>query len=85
MGWTPGPGPTAGDDTFVGVYGVPEIAFGFDGNDTLSGNYDDELDGGAGADRLSGGATMRGGDGDDVVTLQIDGTTASTGAPLART
>ncbi|WP_395647325.1 FG-GAP-like repeat-containing protein [Terricaulis sp.] len=46
--WTPGPGPTAGDDTFNGDASDEGPIQGGDGNDTLSG--------GAGADTLDGGA-----------------------------
>ena len=54
--WTPGVGPTSGDDVFIGD-GTAEIASGGAGNDTLNGgDGDDTLVGGAGDDRLNGGA-----------------------------
>ena len=48
--WTPGPGPTDGDDTFIGDE-TDETADGGEGNDTLEGGGgDDALSGGAGVD-----------------------------------
>jgi Ca2+-binding RTX toxin-like protein len=52
--WNPGPGPTTGDDTFLGD-GTDETADGGEGNDTL--------DGGAGLDSLNGG------DGNDILIV----------------
>ena len=53
--WTPGPGPTAGDDVFVGD-ATSEIASGGAGNDTLNGGAgNDTLIGGLGDDTLIGG------------------------------
>jgi Ca2+-binding RTX toxin-like protein len=52
--WTPGPGPTDGDDTFQGD-ATAEAADGGIGNDTLIGaGGDDTLDGGDGDDILFG-------------------------------
>jgi Ca2+-binding RTX toxin-like protein len=69
--WTPGAGPTAGDDVFVGD-ATSEIASGGAGNDTLNGGAgDDTLDGDSGTDTLNGGAgadTLRGGLGNDTLT-----------------
>ncbi|HJS79150.1 MAG TPA: calcium-binding protein, partial [Vitreimonas sp.] len=75
--WTPGPGPTDGNDTFVGD-GTNEMADGGAGDDTLQGEGgNDTLIGGLGADTLNGGAggdnldggvgadTMSGGAGND--------------------
>ena len=66
--WNPGPGPTAGDDTFTGD-GSGESANGGDGNDSLNGGAgDDSLVGGSGDDTLDGGAgadTLLGNAGDD--------------------
>jgi Ca2+-binding RTX toxin-like protein len=60
--WTPGPGPTGGDDTFLGDSGN-EVASGAAGNDTLKGNGgNDALSGDAGNDNLDGG------DGNDFLT-----------------
>src|SRR5262245_15724252 len=54
--WTPGPGPTSGNDTYVGD-GTNESVEGGLGDDTLNGaGGDDTLDGGDGADVLRGGA-----------------------------
>lgn len=54
--WTPGPGPTTGDDTFVGD-NTNEVASGGEGNDTLFGNGgSDTLWGGLSGDSLTGGA-----------------------------
>lgn len=68
--WTPGPGPTNGDDSYVGTAGV-NVASGADGNDTLLGEgAGDILSGDAGNDSLLGGAgddLLFGGDGDDVL------------------
>jgi Ca2+-binding RTX toxin-like protein len=59
--WSPGPGPTSGNDTFTGD-GTGETANGGDGNDTLNGNGgNDTLTGGAGDDHINAG------DGDDTV------------------
>jgi Ca2+-binding RTX toxin-like protein len=53
--WTPGPGATAGDDTFTGD-ATNEQANGLGGADVLlGGGGDDTLIGGAGADALDGG------------------------------
>jgi hypothetical protein len=53
--WTPGPGPTVGDDVFVGD-ATSEIASGGAGNDTLNGDAgNDTLIGGLGDDTLNGG------------------------------
>ncbi|KAF0175576.1 MAG: calcium binding hemolysin protein, partial [Caulobacteraceae bacterium] len=53
--WTPGPGATSGNDTFIGDAGA-DIADGLAGNDTLSGgDGNDALRGGDGADSLDGG------------------------------
>src|SRR5262245_24992619 len=76
--WTPGPGPTAGDDTFIGD-NTDETADGGAGNDTLSGGDGaDILNGGDGDDRLiwdwvTDHDTLNGGDGDDTIVLQGDG------------
>jgi Ca2+-binding RTX toxin-like protein len=74
--WTPGPGPTNGNDTFVGN-GTNETADGGAGNDTLNGNGgSDTLIGGAGNDTLNGGAgadTLVGGDGDDIYDVDNAG------------
>jgi len=68
--WTPGPGPTAGDDTFTGD-ATSEIANGGGGNDTLNGGGgNDQIDGGDGNDTLDGGFgldVVYGGAGDDVL------------------
>ncbi len=69
--WTPGPGPTAGNDTFTGDE-TAEVASGGDGNDTLSGNGgNDTLNGDAGDDVLTSGAGLlnflNGGAGDDLL------------------
>jgi Ca2+-binding RTX toxin-like protein len=54
--WTPGPGPTAGNDTFVGD-GANDVIDGLDGNDILNGNGgDDILTGGYGIDQVYAGA-----------------------------
>lgn len=50
--WTPGPGPTATDDTFLGDM-ADDTADGLGGNDTLSG--------------MGGADTLSGGDGNDVI------------------
>jgi Ca2+-binding RTX toxin-like protein len=75
--WTPGLGPTNGDDTFIGGPDRDEVSGGSgndhleggDGNDELNGDAgDDYLAGGPGYDRLIGGEgddTLVGGDGDD--------------------
>ncbi len=61
--WTPGPGATAGNDTFTGD-ATGEVADGLAGDDTLNGNGgDDTLTGGDGADTVNGGA------GDDVLVI----------------
>jgi Ca2+-binding RTX toxin-like protein len=55
--WTPGPGATSGDDTYVGDDSDDSFINGLDGNDTLSGaGGDDSLNGGNGDDTLTGGA-----------------------------
>lgn len=77
--WTPGPGPTAGNDTFEGD-ATAETASGGDGNDTLNGaggndtlhgdNGKDTLNGGEGDDTLDGGRNddvLRGGAGNDTL------------------
>jgi Ca2+-binding RTX toxin-like protein len=77
--WTPGPGPTSGNDTFTGD-ATDETAAGGLGNDTLSGwggndtlsgdGGNDTLSGGEGADILNGGSeddSLDGGDGDDIL------------------
>ena len=58
--WTPGPGGTAGDDTFTGD-GTNETADGLAGNDTLNGgDGDDTLNWtvGDGRDTIDGGADV---------------------------
>ena len=69
--WTPGPGPTVGDDVFVGD-STNEIASGVAGNDTLNGGAgDDTLSGDAGNDTLIGGLgvdTLNGGTGADTAS-----------------
>jgi Ca2+-binding RTX toxin-like protein len=63
--WAPGPGGTAGDDTFTGD-GTNETADGLAGNDSLSGGGgDDTLNGGTGVDALSGG------DGNDLLIWNV--------------
>src|SRR5262245_36137931 len=73
--WSPGPGPTGGDDTFE-ADNTGETADGGGGNDTLSGGLgDDTFIGGAGNDTLDGdwGADVRsGGIGDDTYLLVQD-------------
>jgi Ca2+-binding RTX toxin-like protein len=68
--WTPGPGATAGADTFTGDE-TAEDTHGLGGNDTLNGNGgDDTLNGGEGDDTLDGGAgddTLIGGQGSDTL------------------
>jgi Ca2+-binding RTX toxin-like protein len=67
--WNPGPGATAGNDTFAGDANN-DTADGLAGNDTLLGNGgDDVLIGNAGNDWLIGGAGLDsffGGPGDDL-------------------
>jgi Ca2+-binding RTX toxin-like protein len=72
--WTPGPGPTDGDDVYGGDGTNENIANGGEGNDTIDGaGGDDSIYGGAGNDILLGG------DGDDYIedaagtTVSIDG------------
>lgn len=83
MGWTPGPGPTAGDDTYVGD-GTDETVSGGDGNDTLSGGGgNDTLNGDGGDDILSGGAgtnVLNGGNGADTLYSDIGADTMNGGA-----
>jgi hypothetical protein len=68
--WTPGPGPTNGDDSYPGT-GGRNVVSGEGGDDTLRGEGDgDILSGEAGNDSLLGGTgndVMAGGDGDDVL------------------
>lgn len=68
--WTPGPGPTTGDDSYLGTSGA-DIQGGLEGNDTLLGEGgDDLLSGNAGDDSLLGGTgvdALFGGDGNDVL------------------
>jgi Ca2+-binding RTX toxin-like protein len=53
--WEPGPGPTAGDDLFIGD-AANETVDGLAGNDTLEGGQgDDTLEGGPGNDVIDGG------------------------------
>jgi Ca2+-binding RTX toxin-like protein len=72
--WTPGPGPSADDDVFIGD-GTNETADGGAGNDTLSGgDGDDVLHGGIGNDTLTldiAGDTdaLFGDDGDDLIIV----------------
>ncbi len=73
--WTPGPGATAGDDTFTGD-GTDEVALGLAGADTLNGGAgNDTLNGGAGADTLNGG--------DGVDTASYSGASGGVVASLA--
>ncbi|MCC6920959.1 MAG: hypothetical protein IT548_17315 [Alphaproteobacteria bacterium] len=54
--WTPGPGATDGNDTYVADSGGG-YAFALAGNDTLTGaEGDDQLEGGLGDDSIDGGA-----------------------------
>ncbi len=70
--WTPGGGPTEGDDFFTGDE-TNETASGGGGADELTGNGgDDVLNGDAGNDTLrwnSGNDTLDGGEGDDFLLL----------------
>lgn len=69
--WTPGPGATSGDDTYVGD-GLVDVVSGLEGNDTLNGaGGNDTLNGDLGDDTLNGGTgadTLDGGDGFDVAS-----------------
>ncbi len=77
--WNPGPGPTTGDDTFLGD-GTDETSNGGAGNDTLDGGAGlDSLDGGAGNDILIvAGTTVVSGEsyigGADTDTLRLSHT-----------
>jgi Ca2+-binding RTX toxin-like protein len=82
--WTPGPGATTGDDTYVGD-GSPETVQGLAGNDTFDGaggddtldgdDGDDTLHGGPGVDILTGGVgadLLDGGSGVDILNGGLD-------------
>lgn len=80
--WTPGPGATAGNDTYTGTT-ADETVDGLAGNDTITGaGGEDFLDGGEGDDtfiisatsHLSSGDTYLGGAGDDQMRLTVGGT-----------
>lgn len=81
----PIPGPTSGNDSFVGT-GADDVADGLEGDDVLSGgDGNDSLEGGDGADQLAGrngndtltdsggGANIFGEGGDDSIVATADG------------
>lgn len=72
--WNPGPGPSAGDDTFTGT-GGNDAAIGKSGDDKLEGlGGNDLLVGGDGNDTLIGGQgadLIKGGDGDDLIAWHV--------------
>jgi Ca2+-binding RTX toxin-like protein len=89
--WSPGSGPTSGNDTFTGD-DTGESAFGGGGNDILNGNGgNDTLQGDAGNDTVNGGAgddtlyiasllgegvdTIDGGEGHDTLFFYTSGAT----------
>lgn len=63
---------TSGNDSLYGAAGVSNRIYGFDGNDSLTGNSEnDTLDGGAGNDTLYGQAgddALNGGSGNDTLS-----------------